>query len=93
MQVTDTPTGTGYVAIAGGWQHSLALKADGSIVSWGRDSERQVMNTPTRDGHIAVAAGGRHSLALATYDPISEPNVLGPLGFALVVTAKRRRTG
>ena len=32
--------------IAAGSFHSLALKADGSIVSWGRDNYGQVSDTP-----------------------------------------------
>ena len=36
-QVSDTPTGKTFVAIAGGAWHSLALISDGSIVSWGGD--------------------------------------------------------
>jgi len=36
-QVSDTPTDTGFQAIAAGDSHSLALTSDGSIVSWGRD--------------------------------------------------------
>ncbi|MBK5191569.1 MAG: hypothetical protein JJE19_08800, partial [Methanosarcinales archaeon] len=31
--------------IAGGQHHSLALKSDGSIVSWGDDGQNQVSGT------------------------------------------------
>ena len=37
-QVTDTPSGTNFTAIAGGAYHGLALKSDGSLISWGRDN-------------------------------------------------------
>lgn len=32
----NVPEGEGFVAIAGGERHSLALKADGSLKEWGR---------------------------------------------------------
>ena len=32
--------------IAAGYHHSLALKDDGTLVSWGRDNFNQVSNTP-----------------------------------------------
>jgi hypothetical protein len=63
-QVSNTPTESGFAAIAAGDCHSLALRADGSIVSWGLDNYGQVSNTPTGSGFIAIAAGYRHSLAL-----------------------------
>ncbi len=64
-QVTDTPNGTGYTAIAGGGYHSLALASDGSIISWGDDDEDQVTDTPNGTGYTAIAGGRYHSLALA----------------------------
>jgi len=63
-QVTNTPSGTDFAAIAGGDYHSLALKSDGSIVGWGRDGHNQVTNTPTETGFTAIAGGYYHSLAL-----------------------------
>ena len=38
-QVGQTPNETDFQAIAGGGGHSLALKVDGSIVSWGDDGD------------------------------------------------------
>jgi hypothetical protein len=64
--VSGTPSGSGFTAIAAGGAHSLALLADGSILSWGRDNRGQVSNTPTTSGFTAIAAGGGHSLALDT---------------------------
>ena len=64
-QVTDTPTGTDFTAIAGGRNHSLALASDGSIISWGYDGFNQVADTPNGTGYTAIAGGASHSLALA----------------------------
>jgi alpha-tubulin suppressor-like RCC1 family protein len=53
-----------FTAIAAGGYHGLALKADGSLVSWGLDDDGQVGNTPSGTGFVAIATGGYHSLAL-----------------------------
>ena len=42
--------------IDGGYRHSIALKSDGSLVSWGYDREGQVRNTPTGAVFTEVAA-------------------------------------
>jgi len=52
------------VQVACGDEHSLALKLDGSIASWGYDGAGQVSNTPTGNDFVQVAGGGYHSLAL-----------------------------
>lgn len=36
-QVTDTPDGNDFTAVDAGYYHSIALRADGSIVAWGGD--------------------------------------------------------
>lgn len=64
----------GVVAIAAGGGHSLALKADGSVIAWGRntpstigsgESGGQASVPPQADrGVVAIAAGSEHSLAL-----------------------------
>jgi hypothetical protein len=67
---------TNIVAIAAGIYHSLALKSDGTLLSWGNDDFGQLgkgmidLNDPTPSpvigvSHIvAIAAGEYHSLAL-----------------------------
>ncbi len=51
------------MAIAAGYDHSLALRSDGSIVGWGDDDNGQA-SPPSGNDFVAIAAGGGHSLAL-----------------------------
>jgi alpha-tubulin suppressor-like RCC1 family protein len=85
-RLSPVPVGTagnwlsGVVAVAAGCQHSVALKADGTVVAWGYNLYGQVGDgtsgnnrlTPVPvgtagswlTGVVAVAAGCHHSLAL-----------------------------
>jgi alpha-tubulin suppressor-like RCC1 family protein len=68
--------GTGYVGLAVGLFHSLALRADGSLWTWGFNSNGQLGLGPVGDQHlpaqvtqvgngwVAVATGIFHSLGL-----------------------------
>ena len=47
--------------------HSLGLKADGSIVAWGSNTDGQCDVLPPNTGFVAVAAGVWHSLAIKGY--------------------------
>jgi alpha-tubulin suppressor-like RCC1 family protein len=71
------PEGNDFVAVAAGVVHSLALRADGTLLAWGANSNYwsktirelygdfgQVTNTPTDDDYIAIAAGDYHNVAL-----------------------------
>ncbi|HTH47213.1 MAG TPA: RCC1 domain-containing protein, partial [Candidatus Limnocylindria bacterium] len=59
---TKLPAGLdAVVAIAGGWNHTAALKADGSVVSWGYDQYGQTDPPPGLDGVVALAAGANHT--------------------------------
>jgi alpha-tubulin suppressor-like RCC1 family protein len=62
-QASNTPTGTGFKAIAAG-STSLALRDDGSIEAWGYDADGSVSNAPTETGFTAIAGGVGHNLAL-----------------------------
>jgi alpha-tubulin suppressor-like RCC1 family protein len=52
------------VAVSAGEDHSLALRADGSVLAWGDNSFGQTMVPAASSNAVAVSAGGRHSLAL-----------------------------
>ena len=47
----------GFVAVAGGYYHSLGLKADGSIVAWGDNYYGQCDVPAPNEGFVAVAGG------------------------------------
>ena len=62
---TNIPAGlTNVVAIAGGGNHSLALRADGTVAAWGRNSEGQTGIPPGLTNVVVIASGDYHSLAL-----------------------------
>jgi Domain of unknown function (DUF5011)/Regulator of chromosome condensation (RCC1) repeat/HYR domain len=61
----DVPADLGDVmGVAGGYHHSLALKADGTVVAWGDNGSGQCNVPAGLSGVIQVAAGLRHSVAL-----------------------------
>ncbi|MBC2727352.1 X2-like carbohydrate binding domain-containing protein [Desulfosporosinus sp.] len=78
-----SPDGTGYltniIAIAAGDAHSMALKSDGTVWTWGQNAFGQLGNgmydwdmhslpsqVPSLSGVKVIAAGQYHSLALKT---------------------------
>ena len=58
------------MAVAGGGDHSLGLKADGSIVAWGRNNHGQCDVPAPNTDFVAVVAGWYHSLGLKGYPPL-----------------------
>ena len=50
--------------IAAGWAHSLAIKADGTVVAWGWNMDGQTSVPANLAGVIQVTAGFYHSVAL-----------------------------
>jgi hypothetical protein len=52
------------VAISAGANHSLALKADGTVVAWGSNIKAQTFVPAGLSGVIAISAGWDFSLAL-----------------------------
>jgi uncharacterized repeat protein (TIGR01451 family) len=78
---------TGVTAIAAGYGHSLALKADGTVWVWGNDGAFAILQpTPVQAGGIAnvqaIAAGRGTSLAVKSDGTVWAwgPNALGQLG-------------
>jgi hypothetical protein len=55
---------TGFVAVAGGYRHSLGLKADGSIVAWGDNFAEQCDVPSPNTGFVAISAEGSVSMGL-----------------------------
>jgi alpha-tubulin suppressor-like RCC1 family protein len=82
--IADKPTpvavsgASDIVAIAAGSEHSLALKADGTMLAWGLDNNGQLGNdahlvdqplpvpVANATGIVSIAAGYNHSLALTS---------------------------
>ncbi len=58
------PSATNVVAIASGMYHNLAVRGDGTVVGWGRNTGGETNVPSTVSNIIAVAAGDSHSLAL-----------------------------
>jgi len=54
---------TNAVLVGGGWLHSLALKADGTLQGWGNDSLGQ-WDFPAGTNSVSIACGYLFSLAL-----------------------------
>jgi hypothetical protein len=52
------------VAVAGAYDHSLALKNNGQVVAWGDNTKNQTNVPPGLSGVVAVAGGEYYSLAL-----------------------------
>jgi alpha-tubulin suppressor-like RCC1 family protein len=64
VQTNVPPDLTNAVAVAAGYKHALALRADGTVVAWGDNSYGQT-NVPTGlSDVVAIAAAGFHNLAL-----------------------------
>ncbi len=57
---------SGFVAVAAGGNHSLGLRADGSIAVWGHNYYGQLDVPAPNSGFVAVAAGWGHSLGVRT---------------------------
>jgi hypothetical protein len=61
----DAPApNSGFVAIAAGGFHGLDLKADGSVVTWGRNDGGQCNVSLPNAGFIEAASGVYHSLGI-----------------------------
>jgi alpha-tubulin suppressor-like RCC1 family protein len=62
---STVPAGlSGVVAVAGGANHSLALKQDGTVAAWGWNQYGQSTIPAGLNDIVAIAAGEAHNLAL-----------------------------
>src|SRR5262249_46211603 len=55
---------TNVIAVTSGYNHSLALRADGTVVAWGWNEYDQCDVPAGLTNVIAIAAGNKHSVAL-----------------------------
>ena len=89
------PTNAKFVSVSAGWNHVIALSADGKVYAWGAngygqlgfDSEGvenvpKLVTLPTEDKVISVAAGNSFSLALTSTGNVYAwgINTVGQLG-------------
>jgi hypothetical protein len=64
-QTNVPPEASNVIAIAGGWYHSVALRANGTVVAWGRNDIGQTNVPPGLTNAIAISSrSGNHVLAL-----------------------------
>ncbi len=63
-QATEPPGFGDAIDLAAGWEHSLALRTDGTVIAWGRGEEGQTAVPTGLSSVVAVEAGDYHSLAL-----------------------------
>jgi outer membrane protein assembly factor BamB len=61
----NIPPGTGWIKVAAGATHALALTTDGHLVAWGDNTDGQ-LNLPTDITYRDIDAGDAFSLALST---------------------------
>jgi hypothetical protein len=58
-------------AVAAGDWHTLALRADGTVIAWGRNSQGQTTVPSGLNGVKGIAAGAEHSIALTSEGTIA----------------------
>ncbi|MBZ0248778.1 MAG: hypothetical protein K8F93_03895 [Burkholderiales bacterium] len=93
-------TGVRAIAASGGGDFVLALRADGSVIAWGRNAYGTLGNGTETDRltpaavalakpAVAIAAGDRHGVALLDDGTVWTwgTNAMGELGTALTATA------
>ncbi|AUG29522.1 MULTISPECIES: hypothetical protein [Microbacterium] len=86
VEVQGLPTGVGFVDVAAGDDFSMALAADGTVWTWGRNNSGQLGDGSTIDRDVAgnvlatqsvvqIGAGAEHALAVAV-DPVRETQAI-----------------
>jgi alpha-tubulin suppressor-like RCC1 family protein len=75
-QISGAPSSVGWIAVASGYQHSLATRADGSLYSWGIDISGSVSGTPSGMGFSSIGSGNHFSAAILGPDPDTDDDGL-----------------
>jgi alpha-tubulin suppressor-like RCC1 family protein len=83
----NVPSDHDFLSIGGGWEHSLAVRVDGTLLGWGWNSNGQV-NIPPGEKFNAVAGGLFHSVALHAPEPSFRTYAMGSILFATFVPAE-----
>jgi len=65
-QTNISATATNIVAIRAGTQHSVGLRANGTVVGWGQNNASQLNVPIAATNVIGIAAGSGFSAALRT---------------------------
>jgi hypothetical protein len=65
------PVGVVASSIKAGYNHSVALKQNGSIICWGNNANGQSTAPTTITGALQVAAGYRHSIAIKSDNTVA----------------------
>ena len=60
----DTPTDANFIAVACGGYHSVGIRTDGTVITWGATGAGQRDDAPTDASFVAVACGSFHSVGL-----------------------------
>ncbi len=68
------------VSIAAGFNHNLALDAEGNVVAWGDNTFSQATVPEALTGVENIAAGGRHNIALFESAAVAESIILDGSG-------------
>ena len=63
-QVVGADLGSGLQSVTAGLSHTLGLKPDGSIVTWGQNYHGQCSLPEPNADFVEVAAGDEHSFGL-----------------------------
>jgi hypothetical protein len=71
-QCTVPPAATGVVAVAVGSNHSLALRKDGKVISWGLNDVGQCSGASNVTYAASVASGLSHGLVLRRTNPFNK---------------------
>ena len=71
---------TNVIAVAGGWHHSVALRADGTVAAWGANNVGQTKVPANLSNVVAISSrSGDHSMALRADGTVVLGGTIRPL--------------